>query len=69
MKKITRNLLAVSLALLVLFAVTGCNNGTTNDDLQVKTIEVLPYAYLNEVFDLRDVILMEDGVEYSAQVC
>ena len=71
MKKITRNLFVVSLVLLMLFGMIGCSteNKATDGVLQVNTVEILPYAYINEEFDLRDVILMEDGVKYSAQVC
>ena len=39
------------------------------DALKVNTIRFMPYAYLGEAFDLREVLLMEDGVEYSATAC
>lgn len=37
--------------------------------LKVNTIRFMPYAYLGESFDLREVLLMEEGVEYSATAC
>lgn len=42
---------------------------TATEALKVNTIKFMPYAYLGEAFDLREVLLMEDGVEYSATAC
>ena len=42
---------------------------TAADPLQVETIRFMPYAYLGESFDLREVIIMDDTVEYSATAC
>ena len=72
MKNASRKILLISLVLiLMLIAFTGCNQGdaeqTVNSGkLRVNTVAVIPNAYLNEPFDLRDVIIMDDDVEYSA---
>lgn len=42
---------------------------TDSGALRVNTIRFMPYAYLGESFDLREVLLMEEGVEYSATAC
>ena len=52
-------------------ALVACGNETPAQtgevqSLQVSTIQYMPNAYVNESFDLRDVINMEEGVEYSA---
>lgn len=36
---------------------------------KIVTIQFIPYAYVGEVYDLRQTFLMEDGVEYSATAC
>lgn len=66
-------------AMLVLFALVvalsllaGCGqqaSGPVSDSaepMKIETLRFMPYAYLGESFDLREVILMEDDVEYSA---
>lgn len=72
MKKTIRNLILFVVAVLLITAFAGCNQrGTPNagSSLQINTIKFMPYAYLGESFDLRDVLLMEEGVEYSATGC
>ena len=73
MKKTTRALLLIVVAVLLLTAFAGCQEQETpaasSSSLQVNTIKFMPYAYLGESFDLRDVLLMEEGVEYSATAC
>ena len=39
-----------------------------NSDLRVDLITVIPAAYMNEQYDLKQIIEMQEGVEYSAQV-
>ena len=70
MKKTTGRILLIVLAILLLasFAACGSQKDTQGGKaLEINTVEIIPSAYLNEVFDLRDVILMEDGVSYSAK--
>ena len=72
MKKATRRILLIVLATLLIASFAACNsqnNKISSGTLQINTVEVIPSAYLNEVFDLREIILMEDDVEYSATVC
>ncbi len=72
MKKTARNLILLVVAVLLIASFAGCNQKETPaaaSDLQVNTIKFMPYAYLNESFDLRDVLLMEEGVDYSATAC
>ena len=74
MKNATRHIMLLALAVLLLAVFAGCNGGDTTpvvsaDGLQIGTLEVLPNAYLNEAFDLREILLMEEGVEYSATAC
>ena len=69
MKKMTRNFILFLVAILLVGSFAGCNQEETpvaTSTLQVNTIKFMPYAYLDEEFDLRDVLLMEEGVEYSA---
>lgn len=48
----------------------GQEDQVTGEALQVSTVKFMPYAYLNEAFDLREqVLLPEEGVEYSATAC
>ena len=71
MKKTTGRILLIVLAALMLASFTACGSQKdtqVSKSLEINTVEVIPSAYLNEVFDLRDVILMEEGVEYSAKV-
>ena len=70
MKKTTGRILLIVLAALLLASFAACDsqkNSHTGNALEINTVEVIPSAYLNEMFDLRDIILMEDGVEYSAK--
>lgn len=71
MKKATRIILLFVVAVCLLAAFAGCDQepAVQSGSLQVNTIKIMPYAYLNEEFDLRDVLLMEEGVEYSATAC
>ena len=71
MKNATRKIMLLALAVLLLAVFAGCNESDTTpaisaDALQINTLEILPNAYLNEAFDLREILLMEEGVEYSA---
>ncbi len=69
MKKTFRNILLFVVAAVLITALAGCNQepAVTGDGaLQVNTIRFMPYAYMGESFDLREVLLMEEGVEYSA---
>ena len=71
MRKTIRNVFLIALSLLLLgsFAACGVETATENGSLQVSTIKIVPTAYLDEAYDLREVILMEDGVNYSATAC
>ena len=71
MKNATRKIMLLALAVLLLAVFAGCNGEGTEpavsaDCPQINTVEILPNAYLNEAFDLREILIMEDGVEYSA---
>ncbi len=70
MKKTTRNIILFVVAAVLLAALAGCEQKPVvqsgGDKLQVNTIKYMPYAYMGESFDLRDVLLMEEGVAYSA---
>lgn len=73
MKKTIRNIILLVVAVMLIATFAGCNQQETPNvatgSLQINTIKFMPYAYLGESFDLRDVLLMEDGVEYSATGC
>ena len=81
MKKTARNIVLIVVAVLLVAALVvagifflpsllgGNQNPVASGKLQVNTIKIMPYAYMGESFDLRDVLLMEDGVEYSATAC
>lgn len=73
MKKTVRNLILLVVAVLLVAAIAGCDKqetpGAAGSALQINTIKFMPMAYLDESFDLRDVLLMEEGVEYSATGC
>lgn len=73
MKKTVRNLILLVVAVLLVAAIAGCDKqetpGAADSALQINTIKFMPMAYLDESFDLRDVLLMEEGVEYSATGC
>ncbi len=69
MKNTMRVVTLITVVLLLLTAVSGCNKqqgDQTGEYLTVNTVKVIPDAYLDEPYDLREVILMEDGVAYSA---
>ena len=76
MKKKTIIIIAVCAVLLLALAATGVmlwlNNQPDapeqNSDLRVDLITVIPAAYMNEQYDLKQIIEMQEGVEYSAQV-
>ena len=69
--KIMKKILPLILLVLLVGAVfAGCNEEpvavSQQDPLRISAVPVIPYAYINEQFDLREVIVIEDGVEYSA---
>ena len=69
MKKMARNMVLILLSALLVAACVGCDQQDASQGaagLQVNTINVLPAAYLNEPYDLLEIILIDDGVEYSA---
>ncbi len=69
MKKAFRNIVLFVVAVVLIAALAGCNQEPAaqyDGKLQINTIKFMPYAYLGESFDLREVLLMEEGVEYSA---
>ncbi len=69
MKKAFRNIFLFVVAVVLVTALAGCNQEpavVSDGALQVNTIRYMPYAYLGDSFDLREVLLMEEGVEYSA---
>ncbi len=46
------------------------DESASGDSLKVSTVKFMPYAYLNEPFNLREqVLLPEEGIEYSATAC
>lgn len=73
MKKTIRNFILLVVAVVLVAAFAGCDQQETpaaaGSSLQINTIKFMPMAYLDESFDLRDVLLMEEGVEYSATGC
>ena len=71
MKKTIRSIFLIALSLLLLVSFVACGGETAkkNGSLQVNTVKIIPTAYENEPYDLREVILMEDGVKYSATAC
>ena len=69
MKKAMKSFLLILLATAILAAFAGCNqHGSSKDsgNLTVDTVEIITTAYLDEPYDLTNVILLEEGVEYSA---
>ena len=73
MKRTTKAVLLMVLIVLLLASFAGCNqektNAKTGNPLQIQTAELIPSAYLDEVFDLREIMELEDGVQYSAKAC
>ena len=74
MKKLFRNVLLMMLAVFLLMACTACKTdsaGPSGSDgaLQIETVKILPQAYINEPYDLWEIIIAEDGVDYSATAC
>ncbi len=72
MKKAMKNILLMLVAIALLASFAGCNQQGSSkgkSPLTVNTVQIIPTAYLDEPYDLRDIILMEDGVEYSATAC
>ena len=69
MNKAIRSLLLIAIAALLLTAFTACGQqggAGASGPLKVDVIEVIPGAYIDEVFDLRDILVMQDGVTYTA---
>ena len=74
MKKSFRNVLLMMLAVLLLISCAACKTGSagsseSNGALQIETVKILPQAYINEPYDLWEIIIAEDGVDYSATAC
>ena len=73
MKRTTKAVLLMVLIVLLLASFAGCSqektNAKTGNPLQIQTAELIPSAYLDEVFDLREIMELEDGVQYSAKAC
>ena len=68
MRKSLKNIFLLAICVLIIAVFAGCGNKTpeSSGPLQVNTKAIVPSAYIGETFDLRDVILMEDGVDYTA---
>ena len=68
MNRSFRSIFLVMLMVALLFVFAGCGEEEikTEDALRIQTIKILPKAYINESFDLRDILIPEDGVNYSA---
>ena len=74
MKHAVRNILLIVLSALLLVSFAGCKKEETaapsiQSALQIDTVKIIPLAYLDEPYDLYEVILTEEGVEYSATAC
>ena len=71
MSKTIRNVFLIVFAVLLLMALAGCNEEKSDSGapLQITTLKSMPSAYLNEPFDLREVLTIEKGVTYSATAC
>ena len=74
MKHTVRNILLIVFAALLLVSFAGCKKEETvapsaQSTLQIDTVKIIPLAYLDEPYDLYEVILAEKGVEYSATAC
>ena len=69
MKKVMKSFLLILLATAILAAFAGCNQQGSSKEtgsLTVDTVEIITTAYLDEPYDLTNVILLEESVEYSA---
>ena len=70
MKQSIRNVFLVVLAAILLISFAACKTESDNENggslLQIETIKILPKAYINEPYDLWEILIPEDGVEYSA---
>ena len=71
MKKTMRSLFLIALALVLAASFAACDTEQTpaavnSGSLRINTVEILPEAYINEPYDLQEIILMEEGVTYSA---
>lgn len=73
MKQSIRNVFLIVLAAILLVSFAACTTGSDNENgdnlLQIETIKILPKAYINEPYDLWEILIPEDGVEYSATAC
>ena len=71
MNKFIRSTFLVILSILLLFCLAACKDreAEAGEPLVIETVKVLPKAYINEEYDLWEVIVIEDGVEYSATAC
>ena len=75
-KKIIAIIAACVVAVAVVLAAVGIvvwqlipsNEPEDNSALQVNLVTVIPGAYMGEPYDLKEIIEMEEGVEYSARV-
>lgn len=71
MKHTLRNIFLIFIAAVMLVSFTACKEDTAIDTdaegaLRIETVKILPKAYIDEPFDLWEIIVPEDGVDYSA---
>ena len=72
MKKAMKNILLMLVTIALLASFAGCDQQGSSkgkSPLTVNTVQIVPAAYLDEPYDLLDIILTEEGVEYSATAC
>ena len=61
MRKTIRSVFLIALSLLLLVSFVACGGETAKKEgsLQVNTVKIIPTAYENEPYDLREVILSQ----------
>lgn len=71
MKHIIRNILLILLSAVLLVSFAACGdkgeqNTGADGELLIETVKIIPAAYINEPYDLSEILILEQGVEYSA---
>ena len=74
MKHTVRNIFLMLLTAVLLVSFAACKEDSATDTsadgiLRIETVKILPTAYIDEPYDLWEIIVPEDGVEYSATAC
>ena len=71
MKHLMRNVLLLLLVSIMLLSFAACNEQSdggskAEGSLKIETVKVITPAYLDEPYDIMQILLPQDGVKYSA---